>query len=72
MHIILIPTPVVEVSLEDTSISIEESDGTYMVCVVKDRDTITPVQVDIQDIGSGSALRVIGESIDITTGPPQL
>ena len=51
-------------SFEDPSISVDESDGTYMVCVVKDRDTVIPVQVDIMDLSRGSALRTIGESID--------
>lgn len=52
---------VVEVSLEDTSISVNESEGTFMACVVKDRDTVFPVKVDILDLGQGSALTAIGE-----------
>ncbi len=49
------------VSLEEVSISVNESEGMYMTCVTKDRDTIQPVTVEVFDSDSGSAQRGLGK-----------
>lgn len=51
---------VVVTSLEELSITITESDGQYMTCVIKDLDTIRPLTVEIFDVDRGSAQRIIG------------
>ena len=57
-----LPLPVdVMVSLEQPSISVNESEGTYMACVSKDRDTVHPLTVQITQLSGGSALRRIGK-----------
>lgn len=53
--------PVVEVALEDSSISVDEGAGTYEACVSKDRETVSPVQLDIVELGQGSATTAVGE-----------
>ena len=50
----------VKISLEETSISVTESDAQYMTCVLKDLDTIRPLTVEIFDVDRGSAQRIIG------------
>ncbi len=51
---------VVTVSLEESSLSVNESEGSYMTCVTKDRDTVLPVTVEVFDRESGSAQRGLG------------
>ena len=45
-----------------TALSVNESAGTFMMCVIKNRDTIVPVTVDIQLI-QGSATQDIGKNV---------
>ena len=43
------PLAVVTVSLEESEISVNESERMFSTCVVKDRDTVIPLQVEIRD-----------------------
>ena len=49
------------ISFERTELSVDESAGTFMMCVLKNRDTIVPVTVDIQLI-QGSATQDVGKN----------
>ena len=42
-----------------------ESAGTFMMCVLKNRDTIVPVTVDILLI-PGSATQDVGKDVELT------
>lgn len=52
---------VVVTSFEESSLSVNESAGSYMACVIKDLDTIKPVTVEIFDADSGLADRALGK-----------
>jgi hypothetical protein len=51
---------VVLASLEDTFVSINESDGQFMACVTKNLATIREITLEIFDVDIGSAQRIIG------------
>ena len=55
-------TTVVMIELEDELISVSESEKTYMTCVVKDREILGPIEVEIKDI-PGSAKEDTGNQI---------
>ena len=40
---------------------VNESQGSYMACVTKDKDTIRPLTVQVVDINDGRAQRTVGE-----------
>ena len=44
-----------------TALTVDESTGTFMMCVIKNRDTIVPVTVDIQLI-QGTATQDVGKN----------
>ena len=48
------------ISLEESSLSVNESEGSYMTCVIKDRDTVSPVTVEVFDQQTGRAERGLG------------
>ena len=56
-------------SLEETSISVNESSGQYMACVTKDRETTRPLTVEIFDVDIGTAQRVIGMPLYLILSP---
>ena len=48
-----------------TELGVNESVGTFMMCVLKNRDTIVPVTVDIQLV-QGSATQDDGKNVGLT------
>ena len=55
----LLSSPVVTVGFGRNATQVNESDTTFMMCVVKDRVTTIPLQIQIQD-QPNTALRSIG------------
>ena len=55
----LLSSPVVTVGFGRNATQVNESDTTFMMCVVKDRVTTRPLQLQIQD-QPNTALRSIG------------
>ena len=65
------PLTVVTVSLEESELSVNESERMFSTCVVKDRDTVIPLQVEIRDSpltatrGAGKPLWVMPDCVGV-------
>ena len=61
INVYIVPTTEVTIRFERTELSMNESIGTFMMCVLKNRETIVPVTVDIQLV-EGSATQDVGKN----------